>query len=82
MVKWWLDLLAAEFGRRRRKHYGAENPPEKNAVGRISAEEKNAAATGIFFRLVFGGGTNCIVSHFCFSSLMNLSVCDCLSLTY
>jgi len=28
------------------KNDGAENPPEKNAAGRISAEEKNAAAAG------------------------------------
>jgi hypothetical protein len=27
---------------------GAENPPEKNAAGRISAEDKNAAVAGFF----------------------------------
>jgi len=30
------------------KNDGAENRPEKNAAGRISAEEKNAAAAGFF----------------------------------
>ena len=30
------------------KVYGAENPPEKNAAGRLSAEDKNAAAAGFF----------------------------------
>jgi len=27
---------------------GTENPPNKNAAGRISAEDKNAAAAGFF----------------------------------
>ena len=30
------------------KFDGAENPPKKNAVGQISAEDKNAVAAGFF----------------------------------
>ena len=47
------NLAAAAAG----KFDGAENPPEKNAAGQISAEDKKCGRRRIFFRPVFGGGT-------------------------
>lgn len=47
------NLAAAAAG----KFDGAENPPEKNAAGQISAEDKKCGGRRIFFRPVFGGGT-------------------------